>query len=721
MRREKKKDENPLRFPESGLSPGGGEPDSGQQEGSSLRFYRIIIIAAIFIAVCAVYAVSLFRAVLAPSGADETDETEKFTEREVAIQAVRGEIYDRNGVPLVTNKYTYRLRLDYMSMPSGFAAQNEAIAGIMDIVDLYLLRNRLEESGCPLQGTYPRYNYDLEMLSGSLASGRFERIREFLQLPEDVSASDFAAKIASHYRMLDPDGKPLYSDERMTDLIRIRYEMEAIRFSKDEPYPLLSDIGLREITAFLESGIPCVEIYVTYSREYAFPGYASHILGRIGKIQAENAEYYTSQGYPVTAVVGIDGCEKAFEEYLRGMDGVMIVTEDSEGNVVKTEIKKPAEPGYDIRLTIDIDLQIAAEHALSENIDYVIAEAAKSGKQFEGEDCDCGAMVVERIGTGELLAVASFPTYDLTTFGADYADLTADSRRPLFNRALNGTYACGSTFKVGMAVGALTDGTLMSDGKPFTSSTLIMTEGKYRYYEDYQPECWVYAYGHAKHGLIDVTKAIQVSCNCFFYELGRLMEIENINKYCRLYGLGQPTGIELDESVGVLADADYTARLGVAWTGGLTISTAIGQGYNRFTPIQLANYTCTVIDGGTRYSLRMLKDVRKFTGEIVFAAEPEIAASFSMTSSTLETIRNAMSKVVDENTAVTAFDGFAVKVGGKTGSAQVTGQSNNALFISFAPLESPEIAVACVLERGAHGANAAMGTRLFMEKYFGLE
>ena len=362
-----------------------------------------------------------------------------------------------------------------------------------------------------------------------------------------------------------------------------------------------------------------------------------------------------------------------------------------------------------------------AEKALEDNIAYVRDEAGRTEGKLDGEDCNSGAMVVERIGTGEVLAIASYPTYDLSTFGSDYSSLLADKRTPLFNRALEGTYAPGSTFKVGVAAGALTDGTLMSDGRAFNPATVIVTEGKYTYYDDYQPECWLYAYGHQKHGAINVTKAIEVSCNCFFYELGRLMGIDNINKYCRAYGLGQPTGIEVHESTGVLADSDYTRQLGVVWTGGVTIQTAIGQGYNRFTPMQLANYTATIIGGGKRYSVHLLHEVKDFGGSTVFSAEPEIAAEFSMTGQTLETIRNAMSRVVEENASVTAFDKFPVKVGGKTGTAQVTGQSSNAVFIAFAPLDRPEIAVSCVLERGAHGASAALGVRAVMEKYFGID
>ena len=235
--------------------------------------------------------------------------------------------------------------------------------------------------------------------------------------------------------MLGSDGEPLYPDARMTDLVAVRYEMEAIRFSAEEPYYLLSGIGIREITGIRELGARGTGIRVSYSRVYHYPGTASHILGRISKIYAENAEYYTSLGYPVTAVVGVDGCELAFENYLRGMDGTMKITEDADGNIISAEVTKQPEPGLDVYLTLDIELQKAAEKALEDNIAYVRDEAGRTEGKLDGEDCNSGAMVVERIGTGEVLAIASYPTYDLSTFGSDYSSLLADKRTPLFNRA----------------------------------------------------------------------------------------------------------------------------------------------------------------------------------------------------------------------------------------------------------------------------------------------
>ncbi|MBQ2513302.1 MAG: hypothetical protein II534_08165 [Clostridia bacterium] len=718
------------RLPETSL-PGHNEPasspafsgDDALPGNPSPRSpaYRYIIIAVAFLCVAAVYVFSMVRLYATRNDGPDVKE-ENYRTRNVTLQAVRGEIFDREGRPLVTNEYVYSLIFDYSQLATlSLQEQNDVIARVMDYIDAEGIRDLMHESYCPLSGTYPYYNYDLGMLSGSLASSRFARIRSDMGLPDDVDAVTFGEALAVRFRMLGSDGEPLYPDARMTDLVAVRYEMEAIRFSAEEPYYLLSGIGIREITGIRELGARGTGIRVSYSRVYHYPGTASHILGRISKIYAENAEYYTSLGYPVTAVVGVDGCELAFENYLRGMDGTMKITEDADGNIISAEVTKQPEPGLDVYLTLDIELQKAAEKALEDNIAYVRDEAGRTEGKLDGEDCNSGAMVVERIGTGEVLAIASYPTYDLSTFGSDYSSLLADKRTPLFNRALEGTYAPGSTFKVGVAAGALTDGTLMSDGRAFNPATVIVTEGKYTYYDDYQPECWLYAYGHQKHGAINVTKAIEVSCNCFFYELGRLMGIDNINKYCRAYGLGQPTGIEVHESTGVLADSDYTRQLGVVWTGGVTIQTAIGQGYNRFTPMQLANYTATIIGGGKRYSVHLLHEVKDFGGSTVFSAEPEIAAEFSMTGQTLETIRNAMSRVVEENASVTAFDKFPVKVGGKTGTAQVTGQSSNAVFIAFAPLDRPEIAVSCVLERGAHGASAALGVRAVMEKYFGID
>ncbi|MBO7376017.1 MAG: hypothetical protein J6V01_02835 [Clostridia bacterium] len=694
----------------------GGAPASADAPRKK-AVVRMVALLAVFLAVVAVYSVALL---VIPAAEDEQQSpgAGKTYENVYTVYAVRGEIYDRNGKPLVVNEYEKSLVFDYGRMAPTYAAENRDILDCMELLDLFGRSEEFETYYYPLIGSYPSYSYDSVLLGRDSILAVKKRICRELETKEDADARELVAAICKKYSLTDKKGNPLYTDSEMTDLIRIRYEMEAERFAPDQPLTVIIGLSDEEITAIEERGIRGLDVRTTTRRIYCYPGYASHILGRVGRIFAEDAEYYAKLGYPANAIVGIDGCEKAFEEILRGLDGKIKVITDEEGREVSREVIREPENGRDIRLTLDIDLQIAAETALENNIKRISENAKEKQLVNEGEECDCGSIVVQTVTGGQILAAASYPTFDLSTFGEDYATLIETPANPLFNRAFDGAYAVGSTFKVCVAAGALIDGTKMANGQPFTASTLITTKGRYTYYDDYQPECWVYSYNHANHGTINVTRAIQVSCNCFFYEVGRLMGNDRICDWCRSFGLGQRTGIEIGENPGILSDSDYILNNGITWTGGSTLATAIGHGYNRFTPVQLAGYLATVLNGGKRYSAHLLLEDREFGSESGNICDPGIVCEVNIPDDIRSVLINAMSKVVDENDSVTAFDGFAIRTGGKTGTAKITGQSDNGIFIGFAPLDAPVISVACVLEKSSHGYNAAFPVRDVMEKYF---
>ena len=692
--------------------------------GRSEYLYRYIIIAVSFLLICAVYTGSAFKIRAAYSSKTVVD-GEEYSERSVWVGAVRGEIYDRNGVKLVGNKYSYTLIYDYSAMAKTKSQQNEDILALLRIVDGSPYR---AEKKCPMEGVYPNITYDEKILEDSTVKTRLRRIISEYELESNVSASDLAYAVAEKFAMLDSEGKPKYTPEEMTALIRVRYEMEAMRFSAVEPYVFAEDVDMATITSVREMGIRGADLKVSYTREYYFPGYASHILGRISGIYAEDAEYYSSLGYPMTAKVGVSGCELAFEEFLRGIDGEMTVTEDADGNLVSREITKPAEAGKDIYLTIDIYLQIAAEDALADNIQYIVDRSATIEGDLDGEDCDAGAIVVQTASGGEILAIGSYPTFDLATFNRDFSEFVNDPRSVYTNRALMGQYRPGSTAKIGMSVAALAEPLYLS-GTLFAGTTTINTKGIYTYYEDYQPECWYYTDYHKSHGKIDVAEAISVSCNYFYYEIGRIMGIDRINKYFTLFGMGQPTGIELSESVGILGSAEYKQTLNIplsdrAWMPGDTLRTAIGVGYGEHTPLQISNYISMIVNGGTRYSAHLLHEVRSFSGDLIYATEPEILAEVDFSESAYNAIIKGMSGVLSSSSDLRkAFGDFPAEIGagGKTGTAQTfSTTSNNAVFVAFAPLDDPEIVVSCVIERGANGYNASWAAREVLDRYFGL-
>ena len=699
------------------------QKEPSNQYGRSEYLYRYIIIAAFFVVICILYVVSALR-IQSIYGQKDEIKTDDYKTRTVPVYAMRGEIYDRNGNKLVSNVYTYSLLYDYSAMANSYSEQNNDILAILSTLEGTDFR---AEKQCPFKGVYPDITYDVEVLKSSTVKARLARILGEYGLEEDAPAADIAKAIAERY-LLVKDGVLQYTPHQISELIRVRYEMEAIRFSAIEPYVFAEGIDIATITAVRELGIRGVLLKSDYTRQYHYPGYASHILGRISRILAEDAEYYSSLGYPVTAKVGISGCELAFEEYLRGIDGEMTIVEDKDGNIVSSEITKAPRAGNDVYLTIDIYLQIASENALADNIQYVVDRSATIEGDLDGEDCDAGAIVVQSATGGEILAMGSYPTFDLSTFNKDFSELVNDPRQVYTNRALMGQYRPGSTAKIGMSVAALAE-PLYLEGSLFTSATKINTKGIYTYYEDYQPECWYYTDYHSSHGPITVSKAISVSCNYFYYEVGRIMGIDRINRYFTLFGMGEHTGIELPENVGVLGDAAYKQTLNIpindkAWMPGDTLRTSIGVGYSEHTPLQISNYISMIVNGGTRYAAHLLKEVKTFSGESVYVTEVEILSEVDIADAAYDAIIEGMYGVLSSSSDLRkAFGDFPAEIGagGKTGTAQTfSTTSNNAVFVSFAPLEDPEIVIACVLERGANGYNASWAARDVLDRYFGL-
>ena len=508
--------------------------------------------------------------------------------------------------------------------------------------------------------------------------------------------------------MLGDDGRSLFTDEETDILIKMRYDMEVSDFSVYNRYTVLDGVELSTITYIEELSIPGTEFETVTKREYLYPGYASHILGQLGSIPAESWEEYKALGYDMNDTVGLSGCESVFEEYLRGEDGVRVVVEDKDGNVVDSWVETKAEAGNDVYLTIDIDLQIAAEDGLAENVALI-------------GDARAGALTAIDSKNGEVLALASYPTYDLTTYNEDYNGLVTDPANPLYNRVLNGVYTPGSTFKVGMVAAGITSGAL-------GSSTCLRCDGIYTYYDDYQPKCWYYP---NIHGNVNAMYALEVSCNCYFYELGRVMGIDVMNKYCRAYGLGESTGIELPERTGILAGPDYREENGLlGWTAGNTIAAAIGQSDNSFTPLQIANYISTVTNGGTRYALHLLKEVRSYghRSECIYTTETEILESVPLTADALYAARQGMRQMAQYDAAVSKYmGGLPVKVGGKTGTAQRGADKNdNRLFVCAAPYNDPEIVISVVIEPddeipkdNAHGSSyACVAAARVLEEYY---
>lgn len=682
------------------------------------QHWRYTALAVALVLVCLVYLARLVNLQIA-SRDQYAILPEKTYTRTVPIQAHRGELFDRNGTPLVTNVIHYDLVLDYAALPSGYAASNEAILAALAAIEDAGESAKRTAMVTPFIGEYPDLRFDESYLENATFAARHARILKDNNWKADLSPEEQLEKFARKYKLIDKSGELLYPPEVATTLLAVRYDMEYDRFSTVEPYVLAEDVSLTLITCVKERQVAGAAFREEITRQYAFPGYASHILGRVGKIQSESAmEYYTALGYPMDAVVGISGAEEAFEKYLHGEDGELTIVENADGEVIDRYVSREPVAGRNVWLTIDINMQIAAEDALAENIVYIHDKAAATPGEQDGEDAAAGALTAIGVNTGEVWALASYPTYNLSTFSADFATLNQDATRPMVNRALSGLYTPGSTFKIGIAAAALTEGII-------TPQTTITTRGIYEYYApSYTPRCWYYLRYNLSHGTINVMKALQVSCNYFFYDVGRQLGIDNITRYMRSYGLGEKTGIELREEAGVLAGPEYREQNGLEpWMPGDTIQSAIGQSDNQITPMQLSVYLSTIANGGIRYGAHLLHSVRTFGNEaVVYERKPNIASKAPLSAADHTTLMAALRSVTeDDGSAARIFRDYPIEVGGKTGTAQVSKtKSDNAVFTAFAPWDSPELAVSCIIEQGANGTDAGNSVREVFDYYFKL-
>lgn len=468
-------------------------------------------------------------------------------------------------------------------------------------------------------------------------------------------------------------------------------------FSYNNPYVFSEDADEETITKIKESPekYPNVEILTVPVREYFYPDTAVHLLGRCGLISQK--EYESMSGYNKDDYIGKQGAEKAFESVLRGIDGVR-----AKEKYTKKELRKFADdivstPGKDVILTIDLELQKTAEEALDDVISNSYGAVG-------------GAIVVTDVTSGEILAMASNPDYNLTEFNKKYTELSQDKQKPFFNRGLSGLYEPGSTFKPITAIASLESGKLGYEEK-------IKTLGKYEYF-DRIFRCNIYREKGKTHGRIDVKQALSVSCNYFFYELGKRVGIDKISEYAKAFGLASPTGIEItpEEAVGTVANPQNRKDKGGYWYAGDTLQAAIGQSDNRFTPIALSNYAAALANGGTLYSAHVLKGVRDLDGKISYN-EPKILNTLDISNKTMQTIEEGMLLVTKSGTAKEVFRDFPIEVAGKTGTAQV-GKRTNGLFVGYAPTKAPEISFCVVVEGGASGNQAAEISKKILAKYF---
>ncbi len=593
------------------------------------------------------------------------------------ITATRGEIVDCYGRPIATNRDGYSIVFNSAYMKK--AEYNTAIK---------LLTNLLERYECEWTDQLPMT---------ATAPYEFTDAKGAQRLKTKLGLNDYATPENCYNEMVKRYNLETYNEADRRTVMGVRYSMERADFSVANPFTLAEDIPSELMLTVAESftHINGIEIDVVAYRQYADSKLAPHTIGTIGKIDANEWETLKDKGYSYNDYVGKSGVEKAFESYLKGKDGVLTYYFDKTGAVVYTEVTKQPEQGNTVFLTLDSRMQRISQEALEANIKL----QNSLGKNITG-----GSVVITNVKTGAVLTSANYPSYDLANL-SDYLGGQVPNN-PLFDRALKGIYPPGSAFKPMVAITGLQE-------KIIEPYDVIYCKQQYDFYEDYQPSCMHY------HKEVNVFKALSESCNYYFFDVGRRIGITKLNEYAEKMGLGVPTGVELGEASGILAGPAHSAEVGTQWFGGLTLQAAIGQSDNAFTPIQLANFTATVANGGTRYKSTMLREVKTSTGNnSVFKSEPAVADSINVDEWVIDTVKKGMQSVAQEGTASAYFKDYPISIGGKTGTAQVTGKPDNSVLILFAPYEDPEIAVAIVIEQGEKSVSTGPVAKAIIDEYF---
>ncbi|MBQ2754707.1 MAG: penicillin-binding protein 2 [Clostridia bacterium] len=616
--------------------------------------------------------------------------------RNVSISAPRGDILDRHGRPIVTSKEGFSVVLykEYIKDED----LDELILRIIDV---------LEQNGekyfdtLPISKTEPFF-FEFPGKSGEQY---YNAINEFLEendIPKGTDAKLTLRALKEHYKIKDG-----YSANTVRKLVGVRYEMEQRLFNRSNPYTFASDVSINVVTEIKEKhqDFIGVDIFTQFMRSYPYGNLASHLLGRVGIIYQDEYEQLKGQDYGMNDIIGKDGIEKYMEKYLKGKDGVSSVVQNIDGKTSGVLETVSPTPGNNVFLTIDLKLQQVLEKSLKDTINNI--------RGVYG--ANAGSAVVIDVKTGEILAMASYPDYSIENFNENYNSMINNPDLPMWNRAISGQYAPGSTFKILTAIAGLESGSV-------SSNETIYDEGVYRYYEssNYTPVCWIYSSKGKGHGSQNVTEAIENSCNYYFYETGRRMGIDTLDDYAEKFGFGDYTGLHfLGESKGVLASREYKEdTFGEKWYPGDTLQASIGQSYHLFTPIQLANYIATVANGGVRYKTTLVKSVKNsVNGNSILETKPEIAYEIEIEDNNYKAVVDGMKKVSESGTASDVFATFEVPVAGKTGTADVSSGSPTGLFVAFAPIDNPQIAISVVVEHGGHGNYVAPVARDVISAY----
>ena len=671
--------------------------------------FRAHVLLGILVAVLLFFCFKLYDLQVIKTGGKKENIT-TFTTK-TRVKAARGDILDTHGNVLVSNRASYDLVINHYVLLTASGTNNH----------LYRLVQRCRESGISFSDSFPiarerPFVYTLDQFNSSW-QGYFQTYLANLDLDSDITAPLLIKRLRSRYKI--PAG---WSDEDARAVIGLRYEMDLRGYvSSLSNHVFLSDVSDADLSAIVELNIPGLFVEKTTVREYNTK-YAAHVLGFVGKMNADQWKKYKEiDGYEMDSEIGQSGLEAAFEEYLHGVDGYRIDTVTASGELVKSEYETEPKAGANVEVSIDINLQRAAEDGL----DRVVQELRALPDDEDGSDAEGAAVVAIDVKTGQVLVCASYPTYDLSTYFENYKQILETEFDPLYNRALLGIYPPGSTYKMSMVIAGIDCGEI-------DSKTEIYDSGVFDKYASsgFKVYCLRYSSYGLAHKSINAATALQVSCNYFFYDLADRISIAVMDNTAKQLGLGEPTGIELPENIGHRANPETKRQLYPGdrgnWFQADKITASIGQSDNRFTPMQLCVYTAALANKGVRYRATFLNrvvsaDYRSLLRE----SEKEVVATLDISDDAHNAYHTGMQMVTQRGpdwngTAQSVFRTYPIQVAAKTGTAQ-NGQgtaSDNGAFVCYAPANDPQIAIAIYGEKAGHGSSLGTIARDILDVYF---
>ena len=647
-------------------------------------------------------------------GAKYREESNTRLTRESTLEADRGEILDRSGNVLVSSSQKFNLELYKSKIDTN--SLNESILKIIQVLEKY---NVSCTDDFPIK---------IEPFEYKISDTELVSWKKNNDIEENATAEDAFYKFKEKYKIANED------IVEVRKIIALRYAIAKEGYSSTKALTIAKDIPREAIAEFSERGdeFPGINIVVQPVRLYKEGTLASHILGYASKIGSDEYQQKKDE-YDQNDLIGKTGIEGLFEKYLKGKKGTKQIDMAVDGTITAEVVEQEAVAGSNVVLTIDSKLQKITEEALKENIEKI-----KNGGFGKSYDAKGGSCVVMNVKTGEVLAMASYPDYNPQSFAngissEEWKSYSENKSYPLINKTIQSAYEPGSIFKMVTAIAGLESGNI-------TLSERINDTGVYKKYGA-EWKCWYYTDYHTGHGYLNVIGAIQKSCNFFFYETADRMGIDTLDKYAKYFGLGTKTGIELPSEVsGTLASKNYAKSIKASWNPGDTINAAIGQGYNKFTPLQMAKYISMVANGGKKIDVSIVKTIQnadgtevskeeidKFVSEKLGGSKNSDDENINLNSQYVNAVKEGMRSVTsgEAGTAYARFKNFNISVGGKTGSAEAGKDANgkdivNAWFAAFAPYEDPEIAVVIMVENGGHGNYTAEAVRNIMAEYFGM-